>query len=156
MNLYNKGVNYALQFSKSTFTWEVKWTHTGLRFQTGLETSSVHLKFNFGCILKWPNILMDMCRHFISGGVYMILKRHFCQNDRYEIHTVLSFISPQFMWTQVKTWLNNEVRFSTEMKSHIGLSSIRLSCERTLIFHLRGSEFDSNLKHSGKEYIYLT
>ena len=25
-----------------------------------------------------------------------------------------------------------------------------------LIFHLRGSEFDSDLKHSGKEYIYLT
>ena len=25
-----------------------------------------------------------------------------------------------------------------------------------LIFHLRGSEFDSDLKHSDKEYIYLT
>ena len=25
-----------------------------------------------------------------------------------------------------------------------------------LIFHLRGSEFDSDLKHSGKKYIYLT
>ena len=25
-----------------------------------------------------------------------------------------------------------------------------------LIFHLRGSEFDSDLKHSGKEYIYIT
>ena len=59
------------------------------------------------------------------------LKFHFGQNDQYEI-TVLSFISPQFMWTQVKSWLNTEVRFSTEMKSHTGLSSFRLSCERTL------------------------
>ena len=57
--------------------------------------------------------------------------RNFGQNNRYEIHTVLSFISPQFMWTQVKSWLNTEVRFSTEMKSHTGLSSFRLSCERT-------------------------
>ena len=61
------------------------------------------------------------------------LKLHFGQNDRYEIHIVLSFISPQFMWTQVKSWLNTEVRYSTEMKSHTGLSSFRLSCERTLI-----------------------
>ena len=60
------------------------------------------------------------------------LKFHFSQNDRYEIHTVLSFISPQFMWTQVKSWLNTKVRFSTEMKSHTGLSSFSLSCEWTL------------------------
>ena len=40
------------------------------------------------------------------------------ENDRYEIHTILSFILPQFMWTQVKSWLNTEVRFSTEVKSH--------------------------------------
>ena len=45
---------------------------TGLRFQTGVKTSYVHMKFRFGCISKWPDILMDMCRHFISGGVYMI------------------------------------------------------------------------------------
>ena len=44
----------------------------------------------------------------------------------------LSFISPQFMWTQVKSWLNTEVRFSTKIKSHTGLSSFRLSCESTL------------------------
>ena len=50
---------------------------------------------------------------------------------RYETHTVLSFILPQFMGTQVKSWLNTEVRFSTEMKSHTGLSSFRLSCEHT-------------------------
>ena len=50
---------------------------------------------------------------------------------RYETHTVLSFILPQFMGTQVKSWLNTEVRFSTEMKSHTGLNSFRLSCERT-------------------------
>ena len=61
------------------------------------------------------------------------LKFHFGQNDWYEIHTVLSFISPQFMWTQLKSWLNTKVRFSTEIKSHIGVSSFRLSCERTLM-----------------------
>ena len=66
------------------------------------------------------------------------MKFYFCQNDRYEIHTALSFISPQFMWTQVKSWLNTEVRFSTEIKSHTGLSSFRLSCERTLsVFYVK-------------------
>ena len=30
-------------------------------------------KFHFDCISKRPDILMDMCRHFISGSVYMIL-----------------------------------------------------------------------------------
>ena len=37
-----------------------------------------------------------------------------------------------FIWTQVKSWLNTDVKFSTEMKSCTGLSSPRLSCERTL------------------------
>ena len=27
---------------------------------------------SFRMHFKWPNILMDMCRHFISGSVYMI------------------------------------------------------------------------------------
>ena len=43
-----------------------------MRFQTGVKTSSVHMKFHFGCISKRPDILMDMCRHFISGSVYTI------------------------------------------------------------------------------------
>ena len=30
------------------------------------------MKFRFGWISKRPDILMDMCRHFISGSVYMI------------------------------------------------------------------------------------
>ena len=46
--------------------------YTGLRFQTGVKTSSVHMKFRFGCISKRPDILMDMCRHFISGNVLVI------------------------------------------------------------------------------------
>ena len=46
---------------------------TGLRFQTGVKTSSVQMKFHFGCISKRPDILMGMCRHFISGSVYMTL-----------------------------------------------------------------------------------
>ena len=77
--------------------------------------------------------------HFVSGKIlfswksYAGLKFHFGQNDRYKIHTVLSFISPRFMWTQVKNWPNIKVRFSTEMKSHTGLNSFHLSCEHTLI-----------------------
>ena len=47
-------------------------THTGLRFQIGVKTSSVHMEFHFGCILKRPDILMGMCRHIISRSVYMI------------------------------------------------------------------------------------
>ena len=49
-----------------------KWTHTGLRFQTGVKTSSVHMKFHFGYISKRSNILMNMYRHLISVSVYMI------------------------------------------------------------------------------------
>ena len=54
------------------FTWKAKWTHTSFRFQTSVKTSSVHMKFNFGCVSKRPDIWMDMCRHFISGSVYMM------------------------------------------------------------------------------------
>ena len=50
----------------------MKLSHTSLRFQTGVKTSSVHTTFHFGCISKQPGILMDICRHFISGSVYMI------------------------------------------------------------------------------------
>ena len=62
---------------------------------------------------------------FLHDTLSPEMKFHLCQNDRYETHTVLSFISLQFMGTQVK-------RFSTEMKSHTGLGSFCLSCERTL------------------------
>ena len=44
-------------------------THTGLRFYTGVKTSSVHMKLIIGCISKRPNILMETCRHFISSNV---------------------------------------------------------------------------------------
>ena len=146
-----------------------------------MKSSSVHMKFHFGCISKQPDILMDMCKHFISGFVYMIsyhpkwsfisvkmttlksipalsfkltctlnaksnesvliqfLSGKLCSHEN--LMSVWNFISvkmtdmkhilPQFMRTHVKSWLNTEVRFSTEMKSHIGLSSFRLSCERT-------------------------
>ena len=65
------------------------------------EKSAVYMKFHFGCISKRPDILMDMCRHFISGSVYMIFyhpKRNFISvkmndmkssTDYDEIHTVL-------------------------------------------------------------------
>ena len=49
-----------------------KMTHTDLRLQTGMKTSSVHMKFCFGCVSKRPDILMDICRHFISANVYII------------------------------------------------------------------------------------
>ena len=61
---------------KSKFTWEAKWTHTGLRFQTGVKTSSVHMKFLMKCL------------HDILSPEK---KFHFCQNDRYEIHTRIDF-----------------------------------------------------------------
>ena len=85
--------------------------------------------------------------HFASGKSHAGLKFHFGQNDQYEIHTGLSFIPSKFMWTQVKNWLNTRVRFSTEMKSHAGLRSFRLSCERTLKFCI----FSANIRqHESK------
>ena len=76
--------------------------------------------------------------HFALGNFFTWkshagLKLHFGENDRYEIHTGLHLISPQFMRTQLKKWLSTEVRFSTEIKSYTSLSSFRLSCEGTLI-----------------------
>ena len=44
---------------------------TSLRLQTGVKTSSVHMKFHFDYISKRPDILMDMCKQFISGSVYI-------------------------------------------------------------------------------------
>ena len=92
------------------------------------------------CIKR--NIQRVCAYSFCFGYIIFIWKSHadlkfyFDQNDWCEIHTVLSFISPQFMWTQVKSWLNTEVRFSTEMKYHTGLSSFRISCKHTLISQL--------------------
>ena len=57
------------------FAFRVEYVYTRGKinsFQTGVKVSSVHIKFPFGCISKQPNILMDMCRHFISSSVYMI------------------------------------------------------------------------------------
>ena len=68
---YSRYVSPLLEYVHM-FTWEAKWNNTSLRFQTGMKTSSVHMKFHFSCILKQPNILMDMCRYFILGGVYII------------------------------------------------------------------------------------
>ena len=59
-------INFNLALIKRTFTWEAKRTHTCRRFENGVKTSSVHMTFHFGCISKRLNILMDMCRHFIS------------------------------------------------------------------------------------------
>ena len=74
--------------------------------------------------------------HFVSGKFCspenLILKFHFGQNDRYEIHTGLSFVLPQLIWTYVKSRLNAQVNFSAEIKSHTCSSLFRLSCERTL------------------------
>ena len=98
--------------------------HTRIEFQT-----HVRIKRN----IQW------VCPYSFRFGLIMFtwkshagLKFHFGQNDRYEIHTILSFISAQFMWTQVKSWLNIEMRFSTEMKSLNGLRLFRASCEPTL------------------------
>ena len=168
------------------------------------------MKFHFGCISKRPDILMDMCRHFISVSVYMIFyqQNEICvskwpiwnpylhwvictwalnptSNKSALIHFVplcshenvmpvwnfilvkmndmksipfLSLFSLQFIGTQVKSWLNTEVRFSTEMKSHTALSWFYLSCKRTLkktIFPLKSSKtfgfLHSNL-HSIKKH----
>ena len=54
-----------IQFYHRVRSREAKWTHAGLRFQTGVKASSVHIKFHFGCISKRPDM-------FISGSVYKI------------------------------------------------------------------------------------
>ena len=59
--------------------------------------------------------------YFASGNFlftwksHTCLKCHFSQNYRYEVHTGLSFISLQLIWTQVKNWRNTKKRFSIKM-----------------------------------------
>ena len=77
-------------------------------------------KFHFDCISKRPDILMDMCRHFISGSVYMI------------------FYHPEWNFISVKI---------TDMKSRPALSFKRTSAlnitsnECVLIHFVSGKSF---------------
>ena len=113
----------------------------------------VHMRFNRN--------IQQVCAYSFHFGLilftwksYAILKFHFGQNDRYKIHTGLSFISLQFMWIQVKSWLNTDMRFSTEVKSHTGLSSFCLSCERTVtIFALKNLILTGCRKHWRRQLI---
>ena len=92
-----------------TFKWEVKWTHTGLRFQTSVKASPVYMKFHFGCISKRPIILMDMFRHFILGSVYMIF-----------YHPKWNFISVKV--THMKSIPALSFKRTCALKSHAGLT----------------------------------
>ena len=58
------------------------------------------------------------------------LKFHFCQIDRSEIGTEVSFTSPELMRTQIMKLPNTEVKFYPEVKSQTGLSSLRVPCKR--------------------------
>ena len=159
---------------KSLFTWEWKRTHTSLRFQAGVKTSSAHVTFHFDYISKRlgqcshdtlsPNSFLSkwliwhpnpqrvsnahahwkqyptILRLFISLWVNFVHIKISCRfkilfRSKWLIRNSywLSFILTQFMWTEAKSWLNTKVRFSTEIKSHTGLSSFRLSRQRTLI-----------------------
>ena len=127
-----------------------------MTFQTGVKTSSVHMNFHFGCISKWLDILMDMCGHFISGGVYMIFyhpkwkfisikmtymksitalifKRTCALNAASSESVLIHFVSDKLCSHKnlMPVWNFISVKM-TDMKSHIDLSSLRLSCERTL------------------------
>ena len=66
------GHSQKLNRFQNRFTWEVKLTHTSLRFQTSGKTSSVLMKSHLGCLSKRPNIVMEISRHFISDNVYFI------------------------------------------------------------------------------------
>ena len=103
-----------------------QWNNTCNELQVHM-----HMKWNIRqvCIYSFR---FSCCFFFFTWRSRTGLKFHFDQNYRYEIHSGLSFISPQFMWSQAKSWLNIEVRLSNQIKSHTGLSSFRLSCERTL------------------------
>ena len=54
--------------------------------------------------------------------------------DRSEICTEVSFTSPELMWTLIMKLPYTEVKVYLEVKSQTGLSSLRDSCERALIF----------------------
>ena len=82
-----------------------KMNSTGLRFQTGVKTSSVLMKFHFSCISKRPDILMDLCRHFISGsvGIFYHPKWNFISVKM----TDMKSISAEFQ-THMRIKCNNE------------------------------------------------
>ena len=51
---------------------------------------------SFGLHLKQPDIFIDICRHFISGSVYIIITRH-----------EISFLSKRLMWNPYLRWVSN-------------------------------------------------
>ena len=88
--------------SKSTFTWEAKWTQTGMRFHFGW-------KFHF-CV---------------QSALYLYsheLRRNETQNG-------IDFIS--VILTEMKFHVNRTC-FHAGLKSQTGMSSFRLSYKRTL------------------------
>ena len=126
----------------------MKCTHTGLRFQTGVKTSSVHMKFYFGCISKQPYILMDMCKHFISGSVYMIFYHPKWNSISVKMTDLKSIPAMSFKHTCALNAISNKsalIHFILgKFSSHenlmpiwnfisVKISPFRLSSERTLI-----------------------
>ena len=100
------------------FTWYVITQNEISFLSKWPQWNSTHNEFQTHMRIK--RNIQRVCAYSFRFGIWKPragLKFHFGQNDRYKIHTGLSFILPQFMWTQVKSWLNTEVRFSTEMKS---------------------------------------
>ena len=130
---------------KSTFTWEAKWTQPVWDYkpawkQVMFTWSFVSAAFQSDPIYWWTcvgiSFRMVFTWYFNTRNEISFLSKWPTWNPYRHFgvyHPYRSFNSPQFMWTQVKRWLNTKVRFSTEMKSHTGLSLFHLSCEHTLI-----------------------
>ena len=129
------------------FTWEAKWTHTSWNFISVKMTtvkSIPALSFKRTCALNATSNESSL-HLFISFRVNYVHMKISCRfeisfrsNWRYEIHTVLSFISPQFMWTQVKSWLNgaseifsrNEISYRFEF-----ISPLMWTYSKSMCFH---------------------
>ena len=125
----------------------------------GVKTSSFHMKFHFGCISKRTDILMDMCRYFISDSVYMIFfhkKWNFISVKMTDMKSIPALTALSFKRTCALNTTSNESALiyfvsgklcshenlmpvwnfisvkMTDMKSIPFWVSFHLSCERTL------------------------
>ena len=95
---------------------------------------------------------MFRCGHLLFTWKTLCgLKFHFGQFDRSETCTEVSFTPPEVMWTLIMKLPHTKVKFYPEVKSQTGLSSLRVSCKRDLIyfrgFYINFGTFWSFFKH---------
>ena len=117
------------------------WTYVSISFRVVFTWLFYHPKWNFISVkmtdMKFITTMSSKHTCALDAISYesaliRLVSGKFCSHEN--LMPVWNFISvkmtymksPRFMWTQIKSWSNTEVRFSTKIKSNTDLSSFRL------------------------------